>query len=650
MFTPSLILLTVGFLVLICILASRASDRLGVPALIVFLCIGMLAGENGPGGIQFDNARSVNLLGAMALALILFSGGLSTNWRLVRPVAAPGFILATFGVVVTAGLVGVFSWAVVGLDAFNSALLGAIISSTDAAAVFSILRSRGVGLKGQLKPLLELESGSNDPMAVFLTIAITRVLMAPHFEWTDLIPFFLLNVSGGLLVGFVVGKAAVFLFNRIHLDYDGLYPVLSISLVLLTFGAAEEIRGNGFLAVYLCGILLNGSDFAFKRSVEKFHDGLAWLMQIIMFLALGLLVSPSSLPSIAPQGMLVALFLMLAARPAAVALCLLGSGFLWRERLLIAWTGLRGAVPIVLATYPMLAGYNNSNVLFNIVFFIVLTSVLIQGTLLMPAARLLKVDEPLAARPVYSLEIARAGLTQGETRELEILPNMAIVDHTIADLALPSDVLVLLIGRGEKFVIPRGHTRIEPYDTLLLLGKPEALHEANQAILSPTLPRRRRIPDDPMATLPLSTEEKYLSKQVVVVGYGNLGKRICDILSAGQIPFVVAEQDREIVEHLRAHGQPAVVGDASTVEVLAQAHIVRAAVLVVTMPDVLKTLQSIEIARILNPGIDIVVRAQSEMEAALLKKEHVNRILLSENELARSITRHILRRMPDREA
>ena len=650
MFTPSLILLTVGFLVLICILASRASDRLGVPALIVFLCIGMLAGENGPGGIQFDNARSVNLLGAMALALILFSGGLSTNWRLVRPVAAPGFILATFGVVVTAGLVGVFSWAVVGLDAFNSALLGAIISSTDAAAVFSILRSRGVGLKGQLKPLLELESGSNDPMAVFLTIAITRVLMAPHFEWTDLIPFFLLNVSGGLLVGFVVGKAAVFLFNRIHLDYDGLYPVLSISLVLLTFGAAEEIRGNGFLAVYLCGILLNGSDFAFKRSVEKFHDGLAWLMQIIMFLALGLLVSPSSLPSIAPQGMLVALFLMLAARPAAVALCLLGSGFLWRERLLIAWTGLRGAVPIVLATYPMLAGYNNSNVLFNIVFFIVLTSVLIQGTLLMPAARLLKVDEPLAARPVYSLEIARAGLTQGETRELEILPNMAIVDQTIADLALPSDVLVLLIGRGEKFVIPRGHTRIEPYDTLLLLGKPEALHEANQAILSPTLPRRRRIPDDPMATLPLSTEEKYLSKQVVVVGYGNLGKRICDILSAGQIPFVVAEQDREIVEHLRAHGQPAVVGDASTVEVLAQAHIVRAAVLVVTMPDVLKTLQSIEIARILNPGIDIVVRAQSEMEAALLKKEHVNRILLSENELARSITRHILRRMPDREA
>ena len=466
-----------------------------------------------------------------------------------------------------------------------------------------------MGLKGQLKPLLELESGSNDPMAVFLTIAITRVLMAPHFEWTDLIPFFLLNVSGGLLVGFVVGKAAVFLFNQIHLDYDGLYPVLSISLVLLTFGAAEEIRGNGFLAVYLCGILLNGSDFAFKRSVEKFHDGLAWLMQIIMFLALGLLVSPSSLPSIAPQGMLVALFLMLAARPAAVALCLLGSGFLWRERLLIAWTGLRGAVPIVLATYPMLAGYNNSNVLFNIVFFIVLTSVLIQGTLLMPAARLLKVDEPLAARPVYSLEIARAGLTQGETRELEILPNMAIVDHTIADLALPSDVLVLLIGRGEKFVIPRGHTRIEPYDTLLLLGKPEALHEANQAILSPTLPRRRRIPDDPMATLPLSTEESIFPSRwslSVTATWENvfaIFKRRPNTFCSGR----TRPGNRGAPARTRATRGG---WRRSTVEVLAQAHIVRAAVLVVTMPDVLKTLQSIEIARILNPGIDIVVRPE----------------------------------------
>jgi len=646
MFVPSLILLATGFLVLTSILASRASDRIGVPALLVFLCVGMLAGSDGPGGIQFDNAPIASFIGTLSLAFILFAGGLSTNWRIVRPVVVPGMILATFGVIATAVLIGLFAWLVLGFHVLDGLLLGSIVSSTDAAAVFSILRSRGVSLKGQLKPLLELESGSNDPVAIFLTIGLTQVLTVQGYAWPALVPAFFLNMSCGLAVGFAVGKIAVFLFNRIRLDHDGLYPVLSMSLVLLTFGAAEQLKGNGFLAVYLCGILLNGSDFVFKRSVERFHDGLAWLMQIIMFLALGLLVNPSSLPSVAWQGLLVALFLMLCARPAAVALGMLGSPFNWRERTLVAWTGLRGAVPIVLATVPLVAGYANSDLVFNIVFFTVLTSVLVQGSLLMPIARLLKVDEPLAAKPVYSLEIAKAGQAQGETREVQVLPNMAAVGHTIADLVLPPDVLVLLIGRGDEFVVPRGQTRIEPYDTLLLIGKAESLAKASDAVLSPTPPRRPRIPDDPMATLPMSTEEKYLSRQVVVIGYGSLGRRICDILAGHNVPFVVADQDREIVERLRKEGQPAVVGDAATPMVLAQAHVARAAVLVITTPDALKALQMIETARILNPGIDVIVRTQSEMEAAMFKKENVNRILLAENELARSVTNHILRRMP----
>ena len=646
MLTPALILLAVGFLVLMSILASRASESLGVPALIVFLCIGMLAGADGPGGIEFDNAPAANFIGTLALAFILFSGGLGTNWRIMGPVAIPAIILSTFGVLVTAVLVGLFAWYVLGFTILTSMLLGSIISSTDAAAVFSILRSRGVSLKGELRPLLELESGSNDPMAVFLTLGLTQVLTVPDFAWNQLIPFFLLNMSCGLLVGFAVGRIAVFLFNRIRLEYDGLYPVLSMSLVLLTFGAAEVLKGNGFLAVYLCGMMLNGSDFAFKRYVEKFHDGLAWLMQIFMFLALGLLVNPSHLPSIASQGLLVALFLMLVARPIAVGIGLLGSSFSWRERTLAAWTGLRGAVPIVLATFPLLANYEYSDTLFNIVFFIVLTSVLIQGTLLMPVARLLKVDEPLASKPLYSLEIARAGQAQGETREVQVLPHMAAAGLTVADLVLPPDVLVLLIGRGEEFVVPRGRTRIEPYDTLLLLGRPDALHEASKAVLSPTPPRHPRIPDDPMATLPLTTEEKYLTRQVVIIGYGGLGKRVCNILKKHDVPFVVAEQDRVIVEHLREIGQPAVVGDASSAMVLAQAHVARASVLVITTPDALKALQMIETARILNAGIDIVVHAQSEMEATMFAKENVNRILVAENELAKNITSHILRRMP----
>ena len=649
MLPPSLILLTAGVLVLASVLASRISDKFGVPSLILFLGIGMLAGSDGPGGIQFDNAWAANLVGTFALAFILFAGGLDTNWRIIRPVLARGAVLSTLGVLLTAGLVGFFAWGVVGFKLSTGLLLGAIISSTDAAAVFSILRARGVGLRGQLKPLLELESGSNDPMAVFLTLGMTQALTVPDFAWPQLLPAFVLNMTCGLAMGLAIGKLAGYLFNRIHLENEGLYPVFSMSLVLLAFGATEYLAGNGFLAVYLCGIMMNGSDFAHKRSVMRFHDGLAWLMQILMFLVLGLLVFPSHLPAIALSALAIALFLMLVARPVAVAVGLWGSAFSRREQTLIAWTGLRGAVPIVLATFPLMAGYENSDVVFNVVFFTVLTSVLIQGTLLMPVARWLKVDEPMASRPRFSIEIERAGQAQGETREIEILPNMAAVGHTIVDLGIPPDVLILLIGRGDGSVVPRGSTRIEPYDTLLMLGNPAALRKAEAAILSP--PKRAReiqALDDPLATLPMSTDEKYLAKQVVVVGYGRVGRRICAALEARGIPFVVTDQNREIVEELRARNVPAVAGDASDPLVLTQAHIARAAILVIATPDTLKAGKMIEIAYTLNPDIEIMVRTQSEMEARLLEQGQKGQVFLAEHELADNIVRHVLSRMIDR--
>lgn len=644
--SPSLILLTAGVLMLASVLASRVSDKFGVPALILFLGIGMLAGSDGPGGINFDNAWAANLVGTLALAFILFAGGLDTNWRIIRPVAGRGVLLSTLGVMVTAGLVGLFAWGVLGFDFSTGLLLGAIISSTDAAAVFSILRGRGVGLKGQLKPLLELESGSNDPMAVFLTLGMTQVLTVPDFAWPQLLPAFLLNMTCGVAIGLASGRLASALFNRIHLDNEGLYPVLSMSLVVLTFGMTEYLGGNGFLSVYLCGIMMNGPDFAHKRSVMRFHDGLAWLMQILMFVVLGLLVFPSQLPAIAFQALAVAVFLMLVARPVAVAIGLWGSAFPWRERLLVAWTGLRGAVPIVLATFPLIAGYDNSDMVFNVVFFTVLTSVLIQGTLLMPVARCLKVDEPLASRPRYSIEIERLGQAQGETREIEILPNMAAIGRTVAGLGIPPDVLILLIGRGDGFVVPRGNTRIEPYDVLLMLGDSAMLRKAVQTVLSPP-PRARamKLPDDPLATLPMSTDEKYLAKQVVVVGYGRVGRRICDTLEARRIPFVVTDQNRETVEQLRARNIPAVAGDASTAMVLAQAHIARAAILVIATPDTLKAGKMIETALALNPEIEVMVRTQSEMEANLLKQGQRGRVFLAEHELADNIVRHVLARM-----
>ncbi len=646
MIDPALILLVIGFLVLASILASRVSDRAGVPTLIVFLCIGMLAGSDGPGGIQFTNTQAANLVGTIALAFILFSGGLDTNWRVIRPVIKRGILLSTVGVVLTAGLVGLFAWLVLGFELLTGLLVGAIVSSTDAAAVFAVLRRRGVSLKGNLKPLLELESGSNDPMAIFLTAGITRMLMEPDFRWAYLIPALVWNMLGGIALGLLAGKLAALLFNRIRLGYEGLYPVLSISVVLLTFGMTQYIACNGYLAVYLCGIMLNASRFNYHRYVVKFHDGIAWLMQIVLFLVLGLLVFPSQLPKIALTAVPIVLFLMAVARPAAVAIGLLGSDFSWRERGLAAWTGLRGAVPIVLATFPLMAGYSQSAMVFNIVFFIVLTSVLVQGTFLMPVARWLKVDEPLPPIPRYSLEIQRSGQVQGETRELEVLPTMAAAGRTIADLDIPPGVLILLIGRGEEFVVPRGQTRIEPYDTLLMIGDPAALREAGDAILSPRPRVRQREPlDDPLAMLPQTTEEKFLSKQVVVIGFGHIGRRICDKLEARGVPFVIIDRDREIVQKLRDRNVPAVVGDASDAMVLAQAHVARAAMLVIATPDTLKAPKIAELAKRLNPAIEIVVPAFSEMEADLLEREHVGVVFLGEEAIANNIMLHILKRM-----
>lgn len=646
MITPSTILLVAGMLVLVSVLASKISDRFSVPALIVFLAVGMLAGSDGPGGIEFDNPWAANFVGTVALAFILFSGGLSTNWRIVRPVLWRGFVLSTLGVIITAGLVGLCAWAILGFGIGTGLLIGAIISSTDAAAVFSILRSRGVGLKGNLKPLLELESGSNDPTAIFLTIGMTRILTEPDFAWPYLFPMFFWNMCSGAAVGLLVGKTACSLFDRIRLDNKGLYPVLSVSLVALTFSAAEQIGGNGFLAVYLSGIMMNGSDFAHKRSVSKYHDGLAWLMQIVMFVVLGLLVFPSHLPGIAFAAIGVVLILTLVARPVSAAISLWGSSFPWRQRALVAWTGLRGAVPIVLATFPLTAGYAGSDTVFNVVFFSVLTSILVQGTLLMPVARWLRVDEPLASPPTFSLEIERTGHSQGETREIEILPNMAAAGRTVSDLRIPPNVLILLIGRGNDFVVPRGRTRIEPYDTLLMFGKQEDLHAAVDIVLAPRpLVRQMFLPEDPLAALPMSTEEKYLSKQVVVIGYGIVGKRICDTLAKRNVPFVVADRDRAIVAQLRAQNVPAVFGDASIDIVLAQAHVARAALLIIATSETLKMRQMIETALQLNPRLQVIAWVQSQAEADLLEKALPVKAFLAENELADGITRHVLSQM-----
>ena len=480
-----LTLLAASVLLLASILASKVSDRLGVPSLLIFLGIGMLAGSDGIGGIAFDDPSVAQTLGIIALSYILFAGGLSTSWPSVRPVMLQGGLLATLGVFLTAALAGWFASVVGGLPLLEGFLLGSIISSTDAAAVFSVLRSRSVSLKGNLRPLLELESGSNDPMAVLLTLACISLLLHPGETVTDLIPMILVQLFLGAGLGYLLGRGMVLLINHIRLEYDGLYPVLSLAMVLLIYGLSTTFQANGFLAVYAAGIVMGNHGFIHKRSLMRFHDGLAWLMQISMFLVLGLLVFPSKLPAVAGTGILVTAFLMLAARPAAVFLTLIGSGMSYRERLMVAWVGLRGAVPIILATFPLLAGIAQAEMMFNVVFFVVLASALLQGTSIPNVARWLGVDAPMARVPVYPIECEPGGRVPCDLVDVEITEGSAAAGKQLVELGLPEGALVVLINRGEEFIIPTGGTILNPGDRLLFLAAAAKLNQARAIIEAP---------------------------------------------------------------------------------------------------------------------------------------------------------------------
>jgi len=484
MFAIEYILTGVAVLLLLSILASKASGRLGVPALLLFLAVGMLAGSEGPGGIPFDDAYAAQFLGVVALVFILFAGGLDTAWEDVRPVFGKAVALSTVGVLVTAALVGLFAWGVLGFSPLAGLLLGAIVSSTDAAAVFAVLRARSVGLKGEIKPLLELESGSNDPMAVFLTAGLTGLLVNQNSSVIGLIPMFFQQMALGTALGYGLGRGMVFVINRMRLEYEGLYPVFTLALVVLTYGATASLGGNGFLAVYIAGLVMGNNDFIHKQSLIRFHDGLAWLMQIAMFLTLGLLVFPSRLVPIVGVGLLVALFLMFVARPVSVFLTLAFVRSEWREKAMVSWVGLRGAVPIILATFPLLAGVPQADTIFNIVFFIVLSSVLLQGTTLPLAARWLGVDAPLLVRRHYPLEFIQTGdfnIKSGLV-EISIAHDSPAIGRRIVELRLPREALIVLIGRGDELIVPNGGTVIEAGDTLLVLADKEARAEVRAIV------------------------------------------------------------------------------------------------------------------------------------------------------------------------
>ncbi|MEO0128497.1 MAG: potassium/proton antiporter [candidate division WOR-3 bacterium] len=482
MFSLEILLLIVSILIILCILIFKFFDYLGIPVLLLFLGIGILAGAEGIGRINFDDARLAQSIGIVALVFILFAGGLDTNWNQVKPIFKHAIVLSTFGVFATAILVGFFASFVLKIPILYCIMLGSIVSSTDAPAVFSILRSKNVKLKGTLKPLLELESGSNDPMAIFLTIASIQLINSSANNPLQIMTFFILQMGLGAVIGLTFGKLVVFILNRLRLFYEGLYPVFCLASAFLIYGITYLLNGSGFLAVYLAGIVIGNSQIVKKKSLLRFFDGLAWLSQITMFLTLGLLVYPSHLLPVTGAGILLSIFLMFVARPISVFLSLFLSKYSLRERLFVAWVGLRGAVPIILATFPLLSGIQNAELIFNLVFFIVLTSALFQGWSIPIISKILGVSAPLENKRASPIEFEPPPGVDTELIELIVPFESEVVNKPIVEIGFPQDCLIVLIVRGENFIVPSGGTILEPGDTLLFLANKNSLKKINEIL------------------------------------------------------------------------------------------------------------------------------------------------------------------------
>ncbi|MCS7018824.1 MAG: potassium/proton antiporter [Cytophagales bacterium] len=459
-----------AILLLISILVGKTSFKFGIPTLLLFLIIGMLAGSEAIGGIYFDDARTAQFIGIVSLCFILFSGGMDTDWQAIRPIVWHGVSLSTIGVLLTAVSVGLFVTQITDFTLYEGLLLGAVVSSTDAAAVFSILRSKNLALKGNLRPILEMESGSNDPMAYVLTLAFLGMVTNPNTDLFSVIVMLLQQMIFGGISGLLLGRFSKFIINRIRLDFEGLYPALVMALMFLTFSATDLIGGNGFLAVYLCAVYLGNQDFIHKNTIIKTFDGLAWLMQIVLFLTLGLLVYPSQIVPIMGTGLLIALFLMFVARPIGVMAALIFFRLNLRKRIYISWVGLRGAVPIVFATYPLLAGIDKANMIFNLVFFITLTSVLIQGSSLSLVAAWLGVvlPEKVKARSPLNLFLSETAKTIID--EVVLAADDFAVGKKIVDLEFPRAAIIAMIKRNGQFIIPKGSTQLQAGDKLIILS------------------------------------------------------------------------------------------------------------------------------------------------------------------------------------
>ncbi|MDX2146103.1 MAG: potassium/proton antiporter [Planctomycetota bacterium] len=468
----AILLAVFGILMAFSVLFTRTLDRVGVPVVLLFLILGMLGGSEGLGGVEFDDYEFAFRVGTVALILILFDGGLNTTWKSIRSSASPAGLLATLGVAGTAGVMALIARGL-GLSWGEALLIGAIVSSTDAAAVFAVLRGGSLRVKDRVRSTLEVESCINDPMAVILTVAVVEALraqQAPGWQLALLVPW---QLVAGVAVGVSIGLLARWIFERTRLTTAGLYPVITLSVAFIAFGAATLVHASGFLAVFVVAAVLGNGPLPFKAGMTRVHEAVAWMSQVAMFLMLGLLVFPSKLLPVAWIGLALGLGLAFVARPLMAALCLAPFGWSSREIAYVSWVGIRGAVPIILATFPVMAQLPYGEQVFHVVFFIVVVSALVPGASIVRVTRWLKLDEPDAPAPAAALEIHSLRKLNGQVRVYHITPAVAACDAKLSDIRFPDSAGAILVVRGNELLAARGPTQILAGDHVYIFCRDE---------------------------------------------------------------------------------------------------------------------------------------------------------------------------------
>ena len=477
-FTAENILLIGAILIFCSILISKTGYRFGIPTLLLFLLVGMIFGSDGL-GLQFNGAADAQFIGMMALSIILFTGGMDTKIQDIRPVLSQGVLLSTVGVLITTLLTGGFIYFLsintstdISMPLLTCLLLAATMSSTDSASVFNLLRSQKMNLKENLRPMLELESGSNDPMAYMLTIALIQLIASGNdFHLGIIGRDLLIQFFFGGVIGFAFGKFGVWLINKIDLSNSSLYPILLLSLVFITFTVTDLLKGNGYLAVYITGVVVGNARLAYRKEINTFMNGLTWLVQIVMFLSLGLLVNPREMLGVAPVALLIGVFMIVVARPISVFACLLPFRKMSnRARWFVSWVGLRGAVPIIFATYPVVAEVPGYNQIFNIVFFITLLSLVIQGMTIATGARMLHLDLP-QEKEGNEFGVELPDEIDSQLMDQTLTPEMLAKGNRLMDMDIPRGTLVMLVKRGNEFIIPNGQVELQAGDKLLYISE-----------------------------------------------------------------------------------------------------------------------------------------------------------------------------------